>query len=449
MNRYKIETYEHALDWIHGMLKFGMKPGLKRMEWFMEKLGHPEHRLKFIHVAGTNGKGSTSSFLAHMLQAAGYDTGLFTSPYLEKFTNRIKHNGEDIAEEVLVELCQQIQPLVEELAETELGAPTEFEVVTALAILFYATKSFPDYVVWETGLGGRLDSTNIVIPIISVITNIGMDHTDILGHTIEAIAAEKAGIIKPGVPVVTGSDHPDALQVLKEAAQRTKSTLYRLHHEFKVEDIQLDGAQTTFDFTGPFREIKHAAIQLKGRHQAANAAVAIMALEVLRQYMALILDEEDLRKGLLQTTWPGRFERIPGEQEIIIDGAHNPNGAQALAEGLQIYYPGRTIRLLIGILADKPIEDFLKPLLPLVHSVTVTQPDFRRAAKAEMLADKVKELTSDLPMTVEPDWRKALEYTLNSALATDLVVITGSLYMISDIRAALLQQPMEKVGEKI
>jgi dihydrofolate synthase/folylpolyglutamate synthase len=449
MNRNHIQTYDEALSWIHGIMRFGIKPGLKRMEWMLERLGHPERRLKFIHVAGTNGKGSTSSFLATILQKAGYDVGLYTSPYLEKFTNRIKLNGVDIPEADVVEFVQMIFPLYEELSASELGSPTEFEVVTTLAILYYAKKTFPDYVVWETGLGGRYDSTNVVYPVISVITNIGMDHVQFLGDTLEQIAFEKAGIIKPGVPVVTGVDDPTAHAVIATRAREAKSTLYTVGEAFSVDHIRLEHNQSLFDFKGPFGESKDLAITLKGEHQVKNAAVALSALAVLGQYMALIIEEDDLREALLSTSWPGRFEKLSDEPEIIIDGAHNSHGTSALAKTIQQYYPNRTIHLMMGVLADKPLDGMLEPLLPLIRTMTVTQPDFRRAAQAEDLAAHVQSLAPELPIHIIPDWKMALQDIVSRCQNDDLLLITGSLYLISDVRTEWLLSMKRKVGETL
>jgi dihydrofolate synthase/folylpolyglutamate synthase len=447
MKQKNIRTYEDAIAWIHGLLTFGIKPGLKRMEWMLEKLDHPERRLKFIHIAGTNGKGSTSSFLATVLRKAGYDVGLYTSPYLEKFTNRIGMNSVDIPEGDIVELVQKIAPLVDELSATDLGSPTEFEVVTTLAILYYGTKAYPDYVVWETGLGGRLDSTNVIHPVMTVITNVGMDHVQYLGETIEQIAFEKAGIIKAGVPIVTAVEDEKAFGVIHEKAKEKMAVLYRLGDTFRLENIRMDSENSSFDFNGPFRNYKDLVIKLKGEHQVRNAGAALMAIEVLRQYMALIVDEDVLRAGLEETVWPGRFEKLSDQPELIIDGAHNPHGTSALAKTIQQYYPDRTIHLMVGVLGDKPMDGFLEPLLPLVKSVTVTQPDFHRAAPAEQLAERVKMLAPDLALYVHSDWKKALEETAGRIGEKELMLITGTLYLISDVRRYWLARIQGKVGE--
>lgn len=218
-----LQSYREAVDWITGLIPFGIRPGLDRIEQLMERLDNPHRRLKFIHIAGTNGKGSTCAYLTSVLLRGGYDVGTFTSPYITKFTNRFQYNGIDIEEETLLRLANELKPHVDELAQTELGSPTMFEVSTALAILFYAKVTYPDYVVWETGLGGRLDVTNIVQPVVSVITNIGHDHMDKLGDTIAAVASEKAGIIKAGIPVISAVTQPEAIEVIKQAAEGKKA----------------------------------------------------------------------------------------------------------------------------------------------------------------------------------------------------------------------------------
>ncbi len=282
-----LESYEEARDWITGLVPFGIRPGMERIQRLMEAFGNPERRLKFIHVAGTNGKGSVCAYLTSVLLRCGYDVGTFTSPYITKFTNRFQYNGMDIPEETLLQLSNELKPQVEAIAQTELGSPTMFEVSTALAILYFAKVSYPDFVVWETGLGGRMDVTNIVSPIISVITNVGHDHMDILGDTIEAVTYEKAGIIKPGMPVVSAVSQPEAVAILESTAKTTNSSLYLLGQKFSETPLDIRENEQTFRFNGLFRDIEPLTITLNGAHQRTNAAVAVMTLEVLRQYYAL------------------------------------------------------------------------------------------------------------------------------------------------------------------
>jgi len=447
------QTYQEAVDWITELRANGIKPGLKRMEYMMDRLDHPHRRLKYIHVAGTNGKGSTCAMLDQALRSAGYDVGRFTSPYLEKFTDRITYNGEPIPEEEVLRLANRIKPLAEELAATELGHPTMFEICTTLAILYFAEVSYPYYVVWETGLGGRLDSTNIVIPLVSVITNIGMDHTELLGDTYEQIALEKAGIIKPGVPVVTAVEQPEAIRVIEETAAAKKATVYRYKKQFDYAALMSTDEEQlqAMDFVGPFKEYSGLEIALKGPHQLKNAAVAVMTLEILRQYYALIMEEEDLRSALAEVKWPGRLEQVSSQPRIILDGAHNPEGAEMLANALKQSYRYERLHIMAGMLASKHHRDYCRHILPLADTIIVTQPNYYSAKEAGELYELIIDLKRDmgldhLEVSLEPDWHEALERLKRMSGPQDLAVVTGSLYLVSDVRSMLFYQTESEKG---
>ncbi|MEV2907899.1 folylpolyglutamate synthase/dihydrofolate synthase family protein [Paenibacillus larvae] len=441
---------EEAVEWIVGLVPFGIKPGLARMERFMEMLGHPERRLKFIHVAGTNGKGSTCAFLTSVLMNSGYDVGTFTSPYLEKFTNRIQYNGQDMDDQVLVQLANRLKPIAEEMACTELGSPTMFEVSTTLAILYYATVAFPDYVVWETGLGGRLDCTNIVHPVITIITNVGYDHTEILGETLAEIASEKAGIIKAGIPVVCTAEKPEAVEVIRETAKNNKSTLYLLGKSFDIASgISAENSQK-FDFAGPFRKLSQVKITLNGIHQMKNAAAALMALEVLRQYYALVVEDEILYEAMAKTSWAGRMEIISQHPRILADGAHNPEGAEALVHTLKSVYKFKKLLLMMGMLATKNHTGFFRHILPIVDTLILTEPDFHKKEEAAHLAELARtwmlESGREVELIVEPDWKLALELLKQKTEQDDLAVVSGTLYLISDVRSWILYHSHSEKG---
>lgn len=457
MNEFKdnhsaeFQTAQEAIAWIVGrMEKLGIKPGLQRMQLLMEKLGHPERRLKFIHVAGTNGKGSTCAYLSSVLQACGYDVGTFTSPYLEKYTNRIKVNGVDIEEDVLLRLVNDMKPIVDEIAETEVGPPSMFEISTALAILYFGKVAYPDYVVWETGLGGRLDSTNIVNPVVTIITNVGHDHMDILGDTLEQVAAEKAGIIKAGVPVITAVEPNEVWQVIDLTAKAKKATLYSLGGQFNYTNVSSRLDHQVFDFSGPFRDIKGVPITLNGQHQLKNAAVAVMTLEVLRQYYACIVDDEDLFKGLEETSWPGRLEMVSTEPRILLDGAHNPEGAATLAAALQSVYSYQKLHMMVGMLSTKNHPGYLRHILPLVDTLIITEPDFLKKGDASMLAEiasrLLREMDRKVEIIVERDWKRALEILASRTEQDDLAVVSGTLYLISDVRSWITYQTDSEKG---
>lgn len=447
-----IGSYTEAVEWINSLIPFGIRPGLERIEKLLDAFQNPHRRLRIIHVAGTNGKGSVCSYLTHVLRRGGYDVGTFTSPYITKFTNRIQYNGQDIEEEVLLELANQVRPYVEEMAATELGSPTMFEVTTLIAILYYATVTYPDYVVLEVGLGGRLDVTNVVHPIVSVITTIGHDHMDKLGNTLEQIAYEKAGIIKAGTPVVVGVTQPEALRVIQEVAEAKKSTMYVYEQQFDQMPLYVDEHEQQFRFEGLFRNIEDVTITMAGAHQRHNAAIALMTIELLRQYFALVIDDEDLLEGMKITSWPGRLEQISSKPRLLIDGAHNPEGAQALAQALASTYQYEKLHLVMGMIENKNHHDTFKHILPLADTLILTEPNYRSAKGADELYAEVKELANELGLqdapriTVEKDWKQALRLLLERTNESDLAVVTGTLYLIGDVRSYMLHNKDAEKG---
>ncbi|MFB9279180.1 bifunctional folylpolyglutamate synthase/dihydrofolate synthase [Cohnella cellulosilytica] len=447
-------TAKEAMAWITGLTAFGIRPGLERIGLLLERFGHPERRLKFIHVAGTNGKGSVCAYLTSVLLKSGYDVGTFTSPYLTSYSNRLQYNGQDIGEEDLVRLANRLKPAADELAATELGSPSMFEVTTALALLYYGTVAFPDYVVWETGLGGRLDVTNIVTPVVSVITNVGHDHMDVLGPTLADIAREKAGIVKSGVPVVTAVAQPEVVQIVEETAGLRQATVYRAGEQFSYQPLAIAEDEQSFSFRSPFRAIPSLTITLNGEHQLANAATAVMTLEVLRQYYALIVDDEHLEAGLRETKWPGRLEMVSRDPRILIDGAHNPEGMEALVRALRNLYAYDRLNVMLAMMPNKNHEHSLRHILPLVDTLVVTEPDFHKKMNASELAAVARRVGAELGRSpnviVEPDWRRALELLSGaSSSAGDgntLNVVTGTLYLIADVRSWLLQGTKSEKG---
>ncbi|NDI36684.1 bifunctional folylpolyglutamate synthase/dihydrofolate synthase [Chengkuizengella sediminis] len=443
-------SYIEARDWINSSIPFGIKPGLERMKVFMDKLGNPHRRLKFIHVAGTNGKGSTCAFLNQVLQETGYNVGMFTSPYIQRFTDRIQMNGQDIPEEDVLSLTNELKPIVDEMAESELGSPTMFEITTTLAILYFSKVCYPDYVILETGLGGLYDSTNIVTPIASVITNIGHDHMDILGDTISQITEQKAGIIKPGVPVISAVEQKEAIDVIKQTAIENRSTLYLLNEQFQYDMINMSEEEQSFHFQSPFRSIDSITISIIGEHQFKNASVALMVIEVLRQYQALIVEEDDLKFAFKKMKWPGRLEFVGSNPRILLDGAHNEEGAESLAKTMNELYTGTKVHFMLGMLDSKNHRGYLEHILPVVNTLVITEPDFRNKCDAQKLFEITKELTKnnniDLEIIVESDWKKALKYLIEKTNKDDLAVVTGTLYLISDVRSNLLQYSDSEKG---
>ncbi|MCA1318737.1 bifunctional folylpolyglutamate synthase/dihydrofolate synthase [Bacillus tianshenii] len=425
-----IHTYEEALDWIHSRLRFGIKPGIKRMEWMMEKLGHPERKFKTIHVAGTNGKGSTVTYIRHILQEAGYRVGTFTSPYIEQFNERISVDGVPFANEDLVKLVNLIKPLADELEDHELGSPTEFEVITAMSFYYFRHMAEVDIAVYETGLGGRFDSTNIITPLVSVITNIGHDHQAILGDSLAEIAYEKAGIIKHGVPVITAVAQEEARRVIVKVAKEKKSRLYQLSQELKISNYEATLQGERFSLHTPFGGLDDLKISMKGRHQVDNAALAVMACEYVKNYYSFFIEEEHIRQGLEKAFWAGRMEEVSLDPLVVLDGAHNKEGMEKLAETVKDRYKDKHVHILFTALSDKPLDEMISLLDKVADTITFTSFDFPRAAGAEILSGKSKHPKK---RAVE-SWKNAVQSILSGLGKDDLLLITGSLYFISEVR---------------
>lgn len=427
--------FTEALHWLNSRLTFGIKPGLDRMNFMLDKLGNPQRRLKTVHVAGTNGKGSTVSFMRHILQEAGYAVGTFTSPYIESFNERISINGEPISDADFVEIVKKIMPIVAQCEATEYGAPTEFEVLTVIALEYYANHAYPDITIMETGLGGRLDSTNVIYPLVSVITNIGQDHMNILGDTIEEITSEKAGIIKSGIPVVTAVEQPEALQVIADTAKSKNSKLYRLAKEFNYQDASVINGNETFNFQSFFNKLENLEISMKGEHQIKNAATALMAIEYLRQYYSFVIDEEHIRNGLLKTSWKGRFEKVSDKPLAFVDGAHNPEGIDSLCQTINRYFPNKKVHIIFCAMKDKLLKEMIGKLDDIADKLIFTQFEYPRCAKAK---DLYEQSTSINKLFTE-DWKKAIEDEKQEIQKHEetILVITGSLYFISQVRGIL------------
>ncbi|HHY76346.1 MAG TPA: bifunctional folylpolyglutamate synthase/dihydrofolate synthase [Firmicutes bacterium] len=431
------EIYEEALAWIHSTMRFGSKLGLDRVRRLAELLGNPERRSEYIHVTGTNGKGSVTAMVASALSANGYRTGRYISPYLEDFRERICIGDKMISREELVELVGVVRPAVEQMLSEGQEHPTEFEVVTALAFLYYAREGC-DFVALEVGLGGRFDATNIVIPAVSVITTVSFDHTDRLGDTLGKIAWEKAGIIKPGVPVVTGVSDDEALRVIEERARELGSPLFTVSDKRRAdvtwEEISYSMEGQVIDVRGPGFHYENLQVPLLGRHQQQNAAVAVAALEVGKpknREGRFRLDRAAVRHGIARTRWPGRMEVMSRRPLIILDGAHNPEGAKALSDTLSSFPKKRTVCVL-GILGDKSYKEATALIAPHCDEIIATKPDTPRALDPEILASEARRYVRSVD--VEPDFRKAIDEGLKRTGEDDMLLISGSLYLVGSAR---------------
>ncbi|EQC0675980.1 TPA: bifunctional folylpolyglutamate synthase/dihydrofolate synthase [Listeria innocua] len=423
-----LKSYQEALDWIHGTLRLGIKPGLARMEYIMEKLNHPEKANKWVHIAGTNGKGSTLTFIRSSLEEAGYKTGTFTSPYIETFNERISVNGIPVSDQMIVDLANRIKPIAEELEKTVYGPPSEFEIITAMMFLCFAEYESIDIGIIEVGLGGRLDSTNVLTPLISVITTIGMDHMEFLGNSIEQIAGEKAGIIKPGIPVISGVIQKEAQEVIINNAVRNNSNVAWLNKDFFIQNR---GDEITFR-TSHGDEIPDITIGLLGIHQLNNAAVAIKVLQYLNTFSSYEINQSAIKQGLKKAFWPGRMELLDVKPFIMLDGAHNPEGVKTFANSIRTY-PGHK-KIIVSILKDKNYQEMITLLKTIPDTdILLTTFDYPRA----MSSNEVTQIGTVEGISTNPNWKQALD-DIKEIKNDTKFFITGSLYFISEVRKYLL-----------
>ena len=433
-------NYDEALAYIHGTYKFGSKLGLVNIKTLLSKLGNPEKNLRVIHVAGTNGKGSVCSMLQSVLTAAGYQTGLYTSPYIQRFNERIRINETVIPDEDLAALTAEVSRAVETMLAEGHSHPTEFEIVTAIGFLYFAREQV-DVLVLEVGLGGSGDSTNVVDnPLAAVITPVDYDHMEYLGDTLAAIAGEKAGIIKATRPVVVGRQMPEAMDVIKAKAKVMKAPCYfAVPQKLEIHESRLQGQVFSAVLNGVhYHQVK---VALPGLHQVDNCLVALQVLQVLQAEGSLHVPQDAMRSGLEKVRWMGRLEILQQNPLFIIDGAHNLAGARSLAGSIQLLLPEQKITFLTGMLADKDIRGILKVLLPTVHQVVVTCPDNPRAMKAETLGRIIQEeFHADVEAVyVEPQPEKAAEKALAITPVEGAVICAGSLYMLGQVRQWVLE----------
>ncbi|MFS8500329.1 MAG: folylpolyglutamate synthase/dihydrofolate synthase family protein [Caldicoprobacter sp.] len=425
-------NYEEALEFIHGTYRFGSKLGLENIKDLLQRLGNPHERFRAVHVAGTNGKGSVTSMLAHVLHEAGYRVGMFISPYLERFTERIQVDLKEIEPHELARITERVKEKVVEMVSEGKTHPTEFEVVTAIGFTYFAERQV-DCAVVEVGLGGRLDATNVVNPLVSVITSISYDHMDVLGDTLEKIAAEKAGIIKQGRPVVTYPQHPEVISVIRRVSRERCAPLFEVDEE-SIEVVASQVGRQVFNYSFGGEKFSNVVIRLTGRHQILNAATALTAVAVLRRE-GIAIPDDAVYRGMERAVWPGRLEVVRRRPYVILDGAHNESGAQVLASAIKEYYDGKPVTLVIGMLKDKDADAIVKHLCPLAESVIVTKPDSPRAMEPDELAIKVRGYCPDV--TVESDIEKAVAMGLKRVAEDGVLLFTGSLYLIGKVRGLL------------
>lgn len=428
-------TIEQSIAFYEQQAKFGVKLGLDTVRDLLHRLGDPQKNMPYLHIAGTNGKGSTAAFLSTILIEAGYHVGLYTSPALERFNERIQVNNVPISDDAIIRNTARVQQAVEEMKKDGANLPSQFELETALAFLCFQEAEV-DMVVLEVGMGGRLDATNIIEkPWVSLICSISLDHTKYLGNTLSAIAGEKAGIIKSGCPVVLYSQEKEVEETVEAVAERRNAPICKPDFSsIRVQSTSLNGQR--FTWTDAEGKTWPISLSMMGDYQMPNAIMALSAITLLRKNGKIALDDDVILRGLQKTAWKGRFEKVLDSPLTILDGAHNPGGARLFAQSVKDFLGDRQLVMVLGILADKEIDKMLDLFLPLAKHVVTLTPDNPRAMPASELAEEIRQRGREATPceSLEEAWSAAKNYctTQNSA-----VVFVGSLYMIGHVRTYL------------
>lgn len=423
-------NYNEARQYLTEVTKYGSVPGLDSIRELMRRLGNPQDKLKFIHIAGTNGKGSVLAYLSTILKKAGYRTGRYVSPTLFSYRERIQVDGDMIGREDLARLTEIVRDASEDMERDGLAHPTSFETETAVAWLYFVEKNC-DIVVLETGMGGKLDATNIVrTTVLEILTPVSMDHMEFLGDTLAAIAGQKAGIIKPHTTVVSTPQEADAMEVIEKTCREKECTLHTVDQGC-LSDVVYGWDRQKLSY----RNWKDVEISLAGRYQIQNAMTALEAVNALRELEYKIADS-DVYEGMRETVWRGRFTVIRKNPAVILDGAHNPAAARELKASLEQYFSGRTLRYIFGMFRDKDHEKVIELTAPLAeHIITVETPDNVRATPAETLKKEVAEVNPSVEAA--KSIADAVEKTFSQASSEDVIVIFGSLSFLGEAERAV------------
>lgn len=421
--------YEEAMKYITEVGNFGSNYGLERTYKLLEYMGNPEKSLKFIHIAGTNGKGSTTSMITEILMGAGYKVGMYTSPFIEEFEERIQINRNNIPKEKLASLMDEVKAAVDKVIEDGYNHPTEFEIITVLMLLYFKKENI-DFGVIEVGLGGTLDSTNVITPVLQVITSISFDHTNLLGNTLEEIAGEKAGIIKSGIPTVIYPQKAEALKVIENKCSEMNSKLYIANCDnFKFENVVNEDR--------PYQLLKYnnevdILLPLLGEHQITNLSVAMTSIEVLNNINMTNILLDSIVKSIKNVKWKGRLEVLSKNPYVVIDGAHNIQGIETLSRNIKKYFKYENLYLILGILADKDVQEMIKVIAPMAKKIYAVTPNSIRAELAEDLKREIIKYNENCE--AYDDYKEAYLTAINDANENDFVLASGSLYMIGDMR---------------
>ncbi len=411
-------TYRDAISYLYSLQKYGIKFGLSKTENLLKAFGDPHKGQRYIHIAGTNGKGSVAAFIGSILKAAGLKVGFYSSPHLVRFSERFRINGEEMGRDTAAGLIEELRR-----AFAPEAPPTFFEATTAMALIYFAREN-TDLAIMEVGMGGRLDATNVITPLVSGITNISMEHQDFLGNRLVDIAKEKGGIIKKGVDVVTAAAQPSVIRALEAIAAERVAPLWRVGR-----DMRYRTTASGFHYTGVGLRMKGLRLGLTGMLQARNAALALGIIERLGQ-KGVSVSEEDIRKGLQNTAWPGRMQIVGTNPTILLDGAHNPAALRVLARSIRAGFEYRRLVLVIGVMADKAIGEMMRAIVPFADYLICTRPVYSRAAEPEVLMAKAAPFGK--PSEIVPLLTDALDRATRMADPRDLVVVCGSLFTVGE-----------------
>lgn len=428
------DAYHECLDTIYRLGRFGIKLELDTILNILKFLNSPQKNYHIVHVAGTNGKGSTATYIASILQKAGFKTGIYTSPHLSKFNERFCIDGQMISDDKIVDAYKAVHSV-------DIGKrkATFFEIATAMAFYHFSQEKV-EWAVIETGMGGRFDATNVITPQVSVITNLSIEHTDYLGNTIKDLAREKGGIIKHNTPVVTGVSQPSGLKVLKQLAEERTADLYQYKKDFSARK---DLRKETYSYSGIFNTFNHLTKPLPGDHQKENLSLALAACELIFKKFSSSdkryrLDLNLVKNGLSIAQWPGRLEHVSSEPLVIIDGAHNLHAAKVLGKYLSQTLKNKKLTFVLGILDDKPYDKMLEHLVPCAHNIIITKANIDRSLDPKVLKKAIRKITQ-CPISIIEDVAQAVQHAVQISDKDDAVCIAGSLYVAGEARDELLR----------
>ena len=430
--------YNQAIEYIYGLNKYGIKLGLKNISYLLSLFHDPHLKTNVIHIAGTNGKGSTAAMISSILKAARFKVGLYTSPHLVQFRERMRINGELISAEAVCHLLEKMKPAIHKVATTDgYQHPTFFEVITAMAFLYFFENKV-DFSIMEVGLGGRLDATNVCQPLVSVISHIDYDHMDRLGNSLTEIACEKGAIIKNKTCVINAKQYPEAHKAIKAIAEERKAPLYSVGQEINPSIVHSDLEGNNFHYSGIYHQLKDLHIPLAGQYQVENASMAIAAVELLN-HMSYQISDANIVNGLKECRWPGRFEIVQKQPMVILDGAHNPNGVAQFTRNLKKLVPNKRIIAILGIFSDKDYHRILKSIVPFVDQLILTMANNPRATPTHILAEEAGQYINPEKIIEKNTVDAAIQESFRIAQKDDVICITGSLYTVGEAEAYFLK----------